>query len=109
MASTASQEIIHSLIEFKSETSAALSALEAKIDGINHRLDVSNGRIAKHEQALQDLRVSESQARIRLHHIEDERQDTLVSKRGLRIAMFERLLWLVGATLLALIVHYLGL
>ena len=109
MASTTSQEIIHNLVEFKSETSAKLSALEAKIDGINRRLDVSNGRLEHHDTALQDLRVRESQARVRLHHLEDDSQDRNVARRSVRLAMIERLLWVAGATLLALIVHQLGL
>jgi hypothetical protein len=109
MASSTSQEIIHNLVEFKSETSAALSTLATKIDGINRRLDVSNGRLGQHEQALQELRVLESQMRIRLRHVEDERQGRQQSRRSFRMAMFERLLWLIGATLLALIVHTLEL
>jgi hypothetical protein len=109
MASTANQEIIHNLVEFKSETVAALSALEAKVDGINRRLDVSNGRIAQQDLTIQDLRVRESQARVRIHQFADERKLQLASRRGVRMAMLERLLWLVGATLLALIVHFLGL
>jgi hypothetical protein len=109
MASSTSQEIIHSLVEFKSETIAALSTLATKIDGINRRLDVSNGRLAQHEEALQELRVRESQMRIRLRHVEEESQGRQVTRRSFRMAMFERLLWLVGATLLAVIVHSLKL
>lgn len=109
MASTTSQEIIHNLVEFKSETSAALSTLSTKIDGIHRRLDVSNGRLSQHEQTLQDLRVQESQLRIRLRHVEEEHQGRQSNRRSFRMAMFERLLWLVGATMLAFIVHYLEL
>jgi hypothetical protein len=109
MATAAFQEVIHSLVEFKSETSAALSALETKIDGINRRLDVSNGHLAQHDVAIQDLLVRESQTRTRLDQIEDERQGRLANERGLRMAMIERFLWLVGSLVLALTVHFLGL
>ena len=109
MASTSSQEIIHNLVEFKSETAATLSALETKIDGIHRRLDVSNGRLAQHEQALHEIQLREGQLGIRLRHLEEEQQGRLVSRRSFHTAMLERLLWLVGATLLAVIVHYLEL
>ena len=109
MATAANQEVIHSLVEFKSETVAVLSALETKIDGINRRLDVSNGHLTQHDMAIQDLLVRESQTRTRLQQIDDDRKGRLAIQRGMRMAMFERLLWLAGSIMLALTVHFLGL
>lgn len=109
MAASGTQEIIRSLAELKSDTSVALGALQAKVDGINRRLDMSNGRITQHERAIQDLRVRESEVRVQLRHLESERSGRLAHQRHYRIAMFERLLWLVAAVILALIVHFAGL
>jgi hypothetical protein len=68
MAATETQEIIRSLSEFKSETSVALGGLQAKVDGIIRRLDVSNGRIAQHERAIQDRDVRTLPVARRCHH-----------------------------------------
>jgi hypothetical protein len=108
MAATETQEIIRSLSEFKSETSVALGGLQAKVDGIIRRLDVSNGRIAQHERAIQDLRVHESEIRVLLRHLEADRAGQVAHQRRYRIAMFERFLWLVAAIILALVVHFAG-
>lgn len=106
MASTETQEIIRSLGELKSTTSSALATLQAKVDGINRRLDVSNGRIATHEEAIQELRLEEGRIVADLEQLQDEREQRREAQRRWRMAVAERALWLVGAVLLALVVHF---
>lgn len=100
---------MRSLGELKSESAATLGALSAKMDGINRRLDVSNGRIAEHEHAIQELQIRTSQIHTQLGHVQEERAVQRESRRLFRVAMFERLLWLLGALLLTAIVRYTGL
>jgi len=107
--SDATQEIVRSLGELKSDTAATLGVLGAKMDGINRRLDVSNGRIAEHEHAIQELQIRASQMGVLLGHVQEEHAARRDSRQRYRIAMFERLLWLLGAVLLAAIVRYAGL
>lgn len=109
MHPSATQEIVRSLGELKSETAATLGALGAKIDGVNRRLDISNGRIAEHERAIQDLQIRASQIDVLMDHVQGERSAQMESRRRYKMAMFERLLWLMGAVILATIVRYLGL
>lgn len=105
MAATATQEIIRSLSEIKSETASALATLQAKVDGINRRLDVSNGRLGAHEEAIQQLRLQESQIRTDLGRLQEESDSRRASRRQWRVALIERFLWLAGSILLALVVH----
>ncbi len=109
MHTSATQEIVRSLGELKSETAATLGSLAAKVDGINRRLDVSNGRIAEHEQAIQELRLRTSQMGLQLGHVQEEYAARREDRRRFRMAMLERLLWLLGAVALAAIVRYTGL
>lgn len=44
----------------------ALGNLEGKVDGINNRLDVLNGRVAKHDERLGNLDISDSKQNIKL-------------------------------------------
>jgi len=105
----ATQEIVRSLGELKSETAVTLAALGAKMDGVNRRLDVSNGRIAEHEHAIQELQIRAGQMGVLLGHVQDSGKAQQENQRRFRMAMFERLVWLVGAVLLAAIVRYTGL
>ncbi len=108
MALTDTQEIIRNLGELKSETSATLATLQAKVDGINHRLDVSNGRIANHDEAIQQLRIHESQLSTDLAHLQQERDSNRAFGRQWRLAVIERCFWFLGAMILAAIVHFAG-
>lgn len=47
-----SEELLHN------EIMRAIGNLEGKIDGINQRLDVSNGRLSKHDEKIQSLEIS---------------------------------------------------
>lgn len=38
-----------------------LAIIETKLDGVNRRLDISNGRIAKSELVIQDLRMADAE------------------------------------------------
>jgi uncharacterized coiled-coil DUF342 family protein len=109
MGLTDTQEIIRSLGEIKSETSSALAALQAKVDAISRRLDTSNGRIANHDEAIQQLRIRETQVLAELGHLRRERDSSRAEARQLRNAVVERFLWLLGALLLAAVVHFMGL
>ena len=109
MHPSATQEIVRSLGDLKSETAATLGALGAKMDGINRRLDISNGRIAEHEQAIQELQIRTTQTGLQLGQVQEERATQRDNQQRYRMAMFERLLWLLGAVLLALMVRYIGL
>ncbi len=106
MSATGTQEIIRSLGELKSETVAALATLQAKVDGINRRLDASNGRLAAQEEAIQQLRLRESRLRTDLGRLQEESESRRAHRRQWRGALIERFLWLVGAILLALVVHF---
>ena len=86
-----------------------INATAAKVDGINRRLDVSNGRIAEHEHAIQELRLRTSQMGLQLGHVQEEYAARREDRRRFRMAMLERLLWLLGAVALAAIVRYTGL
>jgi len=106
MPTTGNQEIVHSLGELKSETSAALASLQVKVDGINRRLDVSNGRIAQHDQTIQELRINEARILMQLQQSGSDRSERQANRRRFGLALFERLVWLVAAIILALVVHY---
>jgi hypothetical protein len=48
-----SEEHIHN------ELIAKMAVVETKVDGINRRLDISNGRIAKNENAVNELKIAD--------------------------------------------------
>lgn len=106
MAATGTQEIIRSLGELKSETVSSLATLQAKVDGINRRLDASNGRLAQHEEAIQQLRLHEDRLRMDVGLLQEESEARRTHQRQWRVAVMERLLWLVGAILLAIVVRF---
>ncbi len=108
MALTETQEIIRNIGELKSETSATLATLQAKVDGINHRLDISNGRIASHDEAIQQLRIHETQFSTDLAHLQQDRDTSRAFGRQWRLAVIERCFWFLGAMVLAAIVHFAG-
>jgi uncharacterized coiled-coil DUF342 family protein len=109
MALTDIQEIIRSLGEMKSAMSAALASLQAKVDGISRRLDASNERVTSHDEAIQLLRIRESQIMSELGQLRRERDSRRIEARQLRNAVVERFLWLLGAILLAMVVHFMDL
>lgn len=109
MSNTDTQEIIRSIGELKSETVYALATLQGKVDGIHRRLDHSNSRIAKHEETIQELRLQSSQLDTELGHLRSEHEGRIARNRQVGMAMLERLFWLVGSIVLALVVHFAGL
>ena len=106
MASTETQEIIRSLSELKSETRSILATLQAKVDGINRRLDQFNGHIARHDEAIQELRLAQGQIDAEVGRLQDEQDQRLEARQQWRLALVERALWLAGSILLALVVHF---
>ncbi len=70
---------------------------------------MSNGRITDHEQAIHELQIRTSAFQVQLDQVQDERAAQRENQRRYRMAMFERLLWLLAAVVLAAIVRYTGL
>lgn len=77
--------------------------MEAKIDGINTRLDTLNGKVAKHEKELGDRKVLDAQATLHIGQLLTESKERKEEMKSYKNMFIERFFWVGGAIILAVI------
>lgn len=112
-------EILEKLEEYQTQTVRTLAVIQEQVSGINRRLDISNGRIAKSEDEVTSLKIVDAQVLENLRHVtgqveewkresvkrEDEKRQ---GKQKLAISKRERIYWAVGVIVVMLVSFFLN-
>ena len=81
-----------------------ITIMEGKTDGINRRLDISNGRIAKSEDAIQDLRIGQASVIGEITSLKRFADNSQVEGNKLKNTFIEKALYVIAGLITAWIV-----
>lgn len=86
-----------------SEIQTELVKVSTNLEGVNKRLDVSNGRIAKNEERIGSLEKVDAQMLTQIGRVLSDEHDRRLTRKKWNTYWLERALWIAGIVILAVL------